>query len=102
MLFEKVESWVGQLVLHKYYCNEYPKKGELVEGDLAAPRYSYFCVTCKTKWEIEPFLLQDTVWQYIRGGHKLVFQEFLQKLDCSVYPGGTYENLFAVFLVMSC
>lgn len=102
MLFEKMESWVGQLVLHKYYCDKFPEKGELVEGDLTAPRYSYACVKCKTKWEIDPFVLHDTVWQYIRGGHKLIFQEFLKKLDCSVYPGDSYENLFVVFLVMSC
>ena len=100
MRFETVESFVQQLVLHKHYC-----EGELVECELTkAEKYDvhhgYSCDKCNMHCEIDPFLLHDSVWRYIRGGHKLQFQDFIKNLNYNA--GGTYEDLFTIHLVMLC
>ena len=103
MIFESVESFVGQLILHKYNCKK--GKGELKEiFNTMTPVHiiQYKCDTCEMHWEMDPDLLRDTAFQYIRGEDKKIFREFLSKMDCSIYPGSSYENLFAVYSVMFC
>jgi len=99
MRFETMESFVGQLALHKYGC-----KGNLIEGDYGDPNYGYSCDLCQIKIQVnvQKSGLSDSVWSYIRGGDKRIFQQFFKDLDCHIYPGSTYENLFAVYSVMQC
>jgi hypothetical protein len=93
MLLESMESFVGQLVLHKHHCD-----GELVEGSLVAPRFNYYCALCKMNWEIHSYKFHDSAWRYIRGAHRESFQSFI-KSDLSKFSG-QYENLFVAYQVM--
>lgn len=105
-----MESFVGQLVLHKYGgCN-----GELREGDWRGSRsnlrtnespgirYGFSCEKCQINIQVDVVKarINESVWRYIRGGEKEVFRHFIKNLDCHIHPGDSYENLFLAYSVM--
>jgi hypothetical protein len=101
MILESMESFVGQLVMHKYNC----KSLELVEianHQNNCNYYSIKCFQCKMVWDIKHEFFAQTSFRYVRGGDKAIFYQFVMNTDCSKHLGSSYEDLFAVFSVMCC